>query len=114
MSPWSVLRVAAAGPFLWLLLFWAFVLRARLALGYWPAPYRPDPEDLGFLVHHYALLGTMPLALLGVAAAFVLVVPWATRPAGTWRARALPALGAALFLVWVRTDPGRFLYWFGD
>lgn len=32
-------------------MFYGFVARARLELGYWPAPYRPDPKELGHDVH---------------------------------------------------------------
>ena len=59
----TAISYLAATPFLWALLFWSFVLRARFRLGHWPAPYQPDPKDLGFVVHYYLLLAGMPLAL---------------------------------------------------
>jgi hypothetical protein len=42
-------------PWLTLALFLAYLLRARIALGYWPEPYHPDPKELGFVVHRWAV-----------------------------------------------------------
>jgi len=54
-APW-LFRLLCLYPLAWGLAFVGFVLRARVALGRWPAPNRPDPADLGFGVHHMALL----------------------------------------------------------
>jgi hypothetical protein len=108
----------AATPFLWTLLFWSFVLRARFSLGHWPAPYQPDPKDLGFVVHYYLLLAGMPLAL---AAAVVVpaVVLFSYRtlsrsPARPGWAAALAAASGAGLVLWGQLDPGQFLTWLGD
>lgn len=108
----------AATPFLWTLLFWSFVLRARFSLGHWPAPYQPDPKDLGFVVHYYLLLAGMPLAL---AAAVVVpaVVLFFYRTLSRSLARpgwaaVLAAVGGAGLVLWGQLDPGRFLTWLGD
>ena len=55
LAPW-LFRLLCLYPLAWALAFSAFVLRARLALGRWPAPNRPDPADPGFGVHQMALL----------------------------------------------------------
>lgn len=41
----------AAYPLFCLVMVYSFVVRARLALGYWPYPHHPNPSDLGFSVH---------------------------------------------------------------
>ena len=110
--PWGL----AAIPFLWMAAFWSFVLRARVAIGYWPAPYRPDPQDLGFDIHHFLLVAGMPLALTAAILAPALFL-W-PRAAGRSRPQVVAALlalgGGAILIVWGQTDPGSFLYWFGD
>jgi hypothetical protein len=106
----------AAIPFLWMAAFWTFVLRARVALGEWPAPYRPDPKDLGFDIHYVLLVAGMPLALAAAIVAPALLL----RPRAEGRSRrqiaaALLALaGGAILIAWGQIDPGSFLYWFGD
>lgn len=108
----------AATPVLWAVLFWGFVLRARLSLGHWPAPYQPDPKDLGFVAHYYLLLVGMPLAL---AAAVVVpaVVLFSYRTLSRSQARpgwaaALAAAGGAGLVLLGQLDPGQFLTWLGD
>ena len=58
----------ASVPAVWLIAFGLFVLRARLSLGRWPAPYQPDPKDLGFDFHYTAVVAGMPLMLAAVLA----------------------------------------------
>jgi hypothetical protein len=111
---WSL----AATPFVWTILFWSFVLRARVALGHWPAPYQPDPKDLGFAVHYYLLLAGMPLALAAAIVVPIVVVlgfrsPTRSRARARWAATLAIAGGLGLVL-WGQTDPGQFLSWLGD
>jgi hypothetical protein len=108
----------AAAPLLWAIAFWSFVVRARLALGYWPYPYHPDPKELGFPVHYVVVVAGMPLTFTAVAMAIILAVVF-YRTLQLDRGRpALAAIvaicGVACLLIWARTDPGRFLAWFGD
>jgi formate hydrogenlyase subunit 3/multisubunit Na+/H+ antiporter MnhD subunit len=39
-------------PLVDLLLFYSFVIRAKMTLGRWPMYNYPDPKDLGFDKHH--------------------------------------------------------------
>lgn len=45
LAPWATLA-----------LFLTYVVRARLVLGHWPQPYNPDPKELGFVLHRWAVL----------------------------------------------------------
>ena len=82
----------AAAPWAWLLLFGLFVLRARLALGRWPAPYQPDPKDLGFEFHHAAIVAGIPLMFTAVLCVTALTLLAADRPRRPWL---LPATAMA-------------------
>lgn len=108
----------ACSPAVWFATFWLFVVRARLALGRWPAPYDPDPKDLGFSLHHVAIVAGMA----GVFAATFTLLLFVTlshremkaagaRPllAATVASTTLLAIG-----VFAQSDPGKFLSWFGD
>ena len=111
-------------PLLWLIclapagylaLFYSFVLRARLALGTWPQPYQPDPKELGFGVHHAAVLLGLPLWMVSPMAVLLLV---ALQPRFGRRKIVLPVLvfGLLYLVAWLvlRMDPGSFGYWFAD
>ena len=114
---WLVWSTAAL-PLAWLGLFWLYVLRARLALGAWPQPYRPDPKDLGFDLHHVliALLLPLPFVTPLVLASWTVlgrgwlraahVRPWLALSVGL-------ALSAGVFAL-ARLDPGRFVEWYCD
>jgi hypothetical protein len=68
------LAAALALPLTFPIALYSFALRARLALGYWPSPYHPDPKDLGFDIHYLVVIGSImvmllsPLVLLAVVA----------------------------------------------
>ncbi len=98
--------------------FYGFVLRARLALGYWPAPYNPDPKELGFEVHSALVI----LGFLGAAyitpALQLLVVALAHR-GGAKRPVLLSAIGVYALLAvagfaLTRFDPWSLGDWFMD
>ena len=115
MVDWRIV-VAAVSPLLWLVLFYSFVLRARLYLGVWPRPDQADPKDLGFEFHYLAIY-------LGVLAMFVATM-WAVAlalvrysPGG----RPFPrltigsiGLGFTLVIVIAQFDPGDCIQWFLD
>ena len=99
----------------YLMLFYSFVLRARLALGIWPKPYQPDPKDLGFGVHYAAVLLGLPLWMVSPMAVLLLV---ALQPRLGRRKIVLPVLvfGLLYMVVWLvlRMDPRSFGYWLAD
>jgi hypothetical protein len=107
---WSL----AATPVAWLALFGLFILRARLALGAWPQPYTPDPKDLGFDLHHAALVLGMPLMFTAVLAVTALAF---LGHRGVRRSRLAPltaAVGLGVVLLLARIDPGNVFMWLGD
>jgi hypothetical protein len=99
----------------YLILFYSFVLRARLALGYWPRPYQPDPKELDFSIHYLAALFGQPLWMASPLAVLLLVM---LLPRSERRRAAAPVLLFAVtyLAVWLvlRVDPGAFVYWFAD
>ena len=112
-------------PSAWLLLFGAIVVRARLALGYWPYPMRGNmflgtleyPMDPKVMPVHHALiwrgLGVVMLVMF-VAPIIVLIGV----KSGLFRLRNFWSLLWLLQAVAVFTllagDPGQFWNWFCD
>jgi len=107
---WSL----AATPTVWLLLFGLFVLRARLVLGRWPAPYQPDPKDLGFDFHHAAIVVGMPLMFTAVLCVTALTLIVHRPPRRQWLVPAVAVAGLVLVMVLARVDPGHLFTWLGD
>lgn len=106
----------AACPLAWLALFYLFVVRARLHLGYWPAPYRPDPKDLGFTLHYWAISWgswAPPVAALATLA-LIFVGRRLAVSQRIWPALTLLVISVALVVVLVWLDPGAFFGWFAD
>lgn len=114
-TPWLAWATAAF-PLAWLGLFYLFVMRARWTLGRWPAPYHPDPKDLGFDFHHLAIdlgLVASPVAALAVLAWAIVRWRRASRPT-LWPHVSLVVASEALVLSLARLDPGQFFEWFAD
>jgi hypothetical protein len=101
-------------PALVVLNLFSFVLRARLQLGRWPEPYRPDPKSLGFDFHHdqifFGLVAVLPVAMVTF---FGLV--FTRKVAERFSVRLMVYLvPLAGMIVWWMCDPGHFLEWFLD
>lgn len=112
-----MLLACAALPAAALATFYSFVLRARLSLSAWPAPYQPDPKDLGFGVHHGLVTLLLEIAIASPVALVVCLL--LRRAAGLRDRRALGPVvlfAASYALVWgmLVVDPGRFFAWFAD
>jgi hypothetical protein len=103
----------ALAPVTWLVVFAMFVVRTRLALGRWPAPYAPDPKDLGFALHHGVLLAGMPLMIVAVVAATVLAVIGGNS-SRRWSIPLVALAGLATVVLLARLDPGYLFTWLGD
>lgn len=106
----------AVYPLGWLGLFYSFVLRARGTLGFWPTPYRPDPQELGFTLHHLAIdLGmvVLPVAVLSVLA-LVLLLPSSANGRRNWVALVLAVVSLGLAITLAQLDPGHYFEWFAD
>lgn len=103
-------------PVAWVILFYSFVLRARLTLGYWPSPYNPDPKALDFTIHHLVIW----LGFILVPSAFLVAVGYSihirAKDAGYpfWKTMTVIAAALTVVLATTLTDPGRFFEWFID
>ena len=106
----------AAFPVAWLGLLYAFVLRARLQLGHWPAPYRPDPKSLGFGLHHQAIwLGLFAVPYIAGAGLALALLGRATGMyRGLWRVLGLLLISLTIFILVLQLDPGNYFEWFAD
>ena len=107
---WSL----ASAPVAWLLLFGLFVLRARVTLGRWPAPYRPDPRDLGFDFHYAAIVAGVPLMLTAVLCAIASTFLVEDRPKRPWLLRLTAVMGLVVAIMLAHADPGYVFTWLGD
>lgn len=65
----GVVLCVAALPLVWMTGILAFAVRARIYLGHWPGPSRPDPKFLPFDLHSSILWAGVPVIL---AALFLL------------------------------------------
>jgi hypothetical protein len=100
-----------------LLLFWSFVLRARVVLGRWPTPYNPDPKDIGYWYYVAVFYGILA-AVLSVPLLLAVAAVACYRQPRTWWRLALAFLLCVGILAGSialhRLDPGGFSEWFGD
>jgi hypothetical protein len=97
--------------------FYAFVVRARLALGRWPSPYRPDPATLGFGMHQDVVFyGAFGVILLPPMLVILLA---AAKKLGSPRKDLIVAavIFAVSYCAWwalIFLNPGGFGEWFMD
>jgi hypothetical protein len=104
-------------PWLHLGAFALFVVRAYASLGHWPSYGRPDPKDLGFVVHHAIVW----LSLLPAAYSAIVFLPASIALRRTlwirqgFRSAALIYVAGTLltWIVW-GTDLGGLSEWFAD
>jgi hypothetical protein len=97
-------------------LLYLLVIHARLYLGYWPMPYRPDPKPLPFFEYYAWSMGF--LLYLFVPACIVWLVLFVMRlrfrrPLG-FISMVLLILPWLMIIIVVFFDPGRCLEWFCD
>lgn len=112
----NVPTLFAAYPLAWLALVYLFAARARFQLDHWPAPYRPDPVDLGFGIHHSSIVLGMVAIPAVIIATLVLTV---IRRQTLSRRRLVSTLGlmvvSNLILVSLcHWDPGQVFEWIAD
>lgn len=110
----NVIKTLGSVPWLFPVALYSFVWRARLTLGEWPEPYRPDPKVLGFEFHRFAVLGAL---LFGMAGTFVLglVALWILiRQRGQHRLLVAAFVSYVVFWIVIYGDPGSFWEWFLD
>jgi hypothetical protein len=61
-------------PYAYLMLFYAFVLRAVYEIGRIPSYNNPDPKSLGFDMHRMIIYKAFDVMVYGLAALFVLLM----------------------------------------
>ena len=103
-------------PAAWLVALMTLALRARVHLGHWPRPYRPDPKDLPFAWHYIFVEKGMFVVLAGVGAmvAFALLARRFVSAHVYRRSLIAFALGWALIVVMLSVPPIDFVNWFLD
>lgn len=104
-------------PGLWFIIFYSFVLRARIALGQWPRPYHPDPSRLGFSLHDYSVFLCFILASLSLVL-MVLLLPHLRNMSmlGVHVKKYYSIYLITYVLLWINycIDPGSFIEWYFD
>jgi len=100
---------------MFLVLLSDFVLYARIVIGDWPAPYSPDPKEIG-LDLGYLVIGWCVLILLSVLVSMYLLVKHdrPARPSETRLALAVVIISWTVFLWVIKNDPGSYLLWLAD
>lgn len=114
----TAVRTLAWFPTAAILLFYSYVLRARLVLGYWPVPYQPDPKELGFIFHHIAIyLSFLLVGISVIGMAFIFLMLCVNRKVRGVNYWANGLLFLSTFILWyssLKLDPGQFWEWFFD
>jgi hypothetical protein len=109
--------LVSALPVVVLVVFYAYVARARFAVGYWPQQYQPESWSMGFYLHYEILRPWFLVLRLGWLPAIAAVVDlsvWAViRRFPRW-SFAILAISSACVYTTVFADPGGFLTWFLD
>ena len=106
----------ATFPFLLLIVFFSYVLRARLFLGHWPSYNQPDPKQLGWWIQHSFLqLGFIAFPAVALSAIILAIVGrFHRRDFPVWTILAITALACGVLIAFARVDPGGFIVWFWD
>jgi len=104
-------------PLSWFVFLYAYVVRSRLVLGYWPSPYNPDPKSLIALEYHYNavwIVGLMAFKSIPVYLGFAILSKWLRPDARIGTRMIIFTLIWVLTFVWFVVDPGRFIEWYFD
>jgi hypothetical protein len=123
LSPTAQKNLSRAGialaifPLLVLVLFYAYVVRARMAFGFWPSYGHPESWSIGF-DRHYALLRpwfhVFPLLLVPPLVAIYDTALWVCTRKFPTRPVAFLCVSTVLVFVCLCVDPGKFVDWFMD
>lgn len=105
-------RVGGALPLLGPLALYSYVGRAWWALGRLPAPYDPDPKDLGFALHHAFTGWMLELAIVAPVLLLPLVLVPGSRSQLRWLV--IGVLSYAVFWALLIVDPGGLFEWYAD
>ncbi|MHC4470465.1 MAG: hypothetical protein ACYTDY_15065 [Planctomycetota bacterium] len=110
-----VVTVFGAVPLVCIAFFYVYVVRARLALGFWPAPDYPDPMTLGYTFHHDAIVYVLMFAVMSpIAMAGMVLVRWLMPAGGRSCGEGIALFTASYVILWVLylADPGTFFEWY--
>ena len=113
----GLLVIYSLVPLSLLLVFYSFVVRARIELGHWPMPYTPDPKDLSFAREHMDLVFWLFTISVCCFLPWLLLAQFRIRlvPNSIFRpVSILVALPWILVPLAVVTDFGDYVTWFLD
>ena len=97
-------------PLLYVMIFYSYVLRAYLKLGYLPTYNNPDPKELGFIIHRKLIYLTSDVIIVGL---FVWLILSTIKKFKYQRwSYILYGLGTMIFVYILAIDP--FMEWFAD
>jgi uncharacterized membrane protein YhaH (DUF805 family) len=109
------IHTLAATPLLWVTWFYLYVVRQRIHLGFWPQPYRPDPKDAGYFIHHLSIyLGVVVIPVLPLVVIGLILRRSKDARFKGWIALGLLAFSYACYWAVFHFDPGQYWEWFLD
>jgi hypothetical protein len=103
-------------PAFWVIGIVLFAIRARIHLGYWPAPNHPDPQVLPFASHDFLLFYSIYVVLgsMLVLPCLKMLLSSRVNP-NTWhRTRLIFLSGWALILILTVVPEIDFIAWYLD
>jgi hypothetical protein len=109
------IHTLALTPLLWVAWFYLYVVRQHIHLGFWPQPYRPDPKDAGYIIHHLSIylgglvIPAMPIVVIGL-------ILYRQSKDARFKGRIALGLAFSYACYWavLRVDPGQYWEWFRD
>lgn len=69
-----VFRIICWSPWIYILFFYSYVLRAIFYLGYIPSTNAPDPVELGFTLHRKLIYISSNISYLGFMASISILI----------------------------------------
>lgn len=104
----------SSGPFVWVVLLYAFALLGRLKLGHFPIPSVDDPKYIGLDPVYYVVMISLLAAQFGIVLwLFLLPLSIRHRLLNTWNVSLLLS-GFSLMVVQIIYDPFALMAWLMD
>ena len=105
-------------PFVWVVLFITFAIRATIKLGHLPVPSLDDPKDLGFEIH-FVLVWLLLVGFLYFVAIFWIVMTIIAKLKKRTdfylvRNTIIFSIGVIMMFCLLYIDPYHLVTWFAD